>query len=40
MNFRTDKELIGYMTKLSGLRAKLPSLKRGTMDLIVRAGLE
>jgi len=34
MNFRTDKELIEYMAKLSGLRAKLPSLKRGTMDLL------
>ena len=34
MNFRTDKELIEYMAKLSGLRAKLPSLTRGTMDLL------
>ncbi len=34
MNFRTDKELIDYMSKLSDLRAKLPSLTRGTMDLL------
>ena len=34
MNFRTDKELIEYMAKLSGLRAKLPSLTRGTIDLL------
>lgn len=34
MNFRTDKDLIEYMAKLSGLRAKLPSLTRGTIDLL------
>ena len=34
MNFRTDKELIEYMAKLSEVRAKLPSLTRGTMDLL------
>ncbi|WP_316571118.1 alpha-amylase family glycosyl hydrolase [Neobacillus sp. YIM B06451] len=32
MNFRTDKELIDHITKLSELRQKLPSLSRGTME--------
>ncbi len=34
MNFRTDKELIDYMAKLSEVRSKLPSLSRGTMELL------
>ncbi|OCA84298.1 alpha-amlyase [Bacillus sp. FJAT-27225] len=32
MNFRSDKELIDHIGKLSTLRQKLPSLTRGTME--------
>ena len=40
MNFRTDKELIEYIRQnYHGLRAKLPSLTRGTIEsLYLRAG--
>lgn len=34
MNFRTDKELIDYITKLGELRNKLPSLTRGSMEML------
>ncbi|SFA79186.1 MULTISPECIES: alpha-amylase family glycosyl hydrolase [unclassified Bacillus (in: firmicutes)] len=34
MNFKADKELIEYITKLGELRQKYPSLTRGTMDLL------
>ncbi len=34
MNFRTEKELIDYMTKLGELRNQLPSLTRGTMEML------
>ncbi|MBY6050769.1 alpha-amylase family glycosyl hydrolase [Cytobacillus firmus] len=34
MDFRTDKELIDYITKLGEVRQQLPSLTRGTMELI------
>ncbi len=34
MNFRTEKELIDYITKLSELRNKLPSVTRGTMEML------
>nr|WP_263328370.1 alpha-amylase family glycosyl hydrolase [Neobacillus sp. Marseille-Q6967] len=34
MNFRTEKELIEYITKLGELRNQLPSLTRGTMELL------
>lgn len=34
MNFRTEKELIDYITKLGELRNQLPSLTRGTMDML------
>ncbi len=34
MNFRTDKELIDYMAKLSRVRSQLPSLTRGKMELL------
>lgn len=34
MNFRTDKELIDHMAKLSELRQTLPSLTRGTVELL------
>jgi glycosidase len=34
MNFRTEKELIDYITKLGELRNQLPSLTRGTMEII------
>ncbi|NHM33686.1 alpha-amylase family glycosyl hydrolase [Neobacillus terrae] len=32
MNFRADKELIDYITKIGELRQQLPSLTRGTME--------
>lgn len=32
MDFRTDKELIDYITKLGDLRKTLPSLTRGTIE--------
>ena len=34
MSFRTDKELIDYITKLGQLRQDLPSLTRGDMELL------
>jgi glycosidase len=34
MNFRTDKELIDYMAKLSRVRSQLPSLTRGKLELL------
>lgn len=34
MDFRTDKELIDYITKLGTLRNQLPSLTKGTLELI------
>ncbi len=34
MNFRTDKELVDYVTKLGELREKLPSLRRGDFELL------
>ncbi|MFD2443153.1 alpha-amylase family glycosyl hydrolase [Bacillus sp. CGMCC 1.16607] len=34
MNFRTDKELIDYITKIGELRQQLPSLTRGKMEVL------
>ncbi|WP_312475539.1 alpha-amylase family glycosyl hydrolase [Neobacillus sp.] len=34
MNFRTEKELIDYITKIGELRNQLPSLTRGTMEML------
>lgn len=34
MNFRTEKELIEYITKIGELRNQLPSLTRGTMEML------
>lgn len=34
MNFRTEKELIEFITKLGELRNQLPSLTRGSMEMI------
>ncbi len=34
MNFRTDPELIDYITKLNEVRRHLPSLTRGTMEIL------
>jgi alpha-amylase len=34
MNFRTDKELVEYITKITEIRSKLPSLTMGTMDIL------
>jgi glycosidase len=34
MSFKTDKELIDYITKIGELRGTLPSLTRGTMELL------
>jgi glycosidase len=34
MSFRAEKELMEYITKLGELRNKLPSLTRGTMELL------
>lgn len=34
MDFRTDKELIDFITKLGELRQQLPSLSRGTMEVL------
>jgi glycosidase len=34
MNFRTEKELIEFITKLGELRNQLPSLTRGTMEML------
>ncbi|MGZ4162197.1 MAG: alpha-glucosidase C-terminal domain-containing protein, partial [Neobacillus sp.] len=33
-NFRTEKDLIDYITKIGELRNQLPSLTRGTMEMI------
>lgn len=38
MNFRTEKDLIDYTTKISELRNKLPSLTRGTMKMLYDKG--
>lgn len=34
MNFRTDQHLVDYISKIGELRADLPSLTKGTMELI------
>lgn len=34
MNFRAEKDLMDYITKLGGLRNELPSLTRGTMEML------
>jgi glycosidase len=34
MDFRTDKELVEYITKLGNLRNQLPSLTNGTFELL------
>jgi alpha-amylase len=34
MNFRVEKELIDYITKVNEIRAQLPSLRKGTFELI------
>lgn len=34
MSFRAEKELIDYITKIGELRNQLPSLTRGTMDVL------
>ncbi|WP_045519793.1 alpha-amylase family glycosyl hydrolase [Neobacillus niacini] len=34
MNFRTEKELIDFITKLGELRNQLPSLTRGSMEML------
>ncbi|MDA6963127.1 hypothetical protein OSM87_26010, partial [Escherichia coli] len=34
MDFRTDKELIDFITKLGELRQQLPSLSKGTMEVL------
>lgn len=34
MNFRANKDLIDYITKIGELRKKLPSLTRGTMKML------
>ncbi|MDQ0198145.1 alpha-amylase family glycosyl hydrolase [Neobacillus ginsengisoli] len=34
MNFRADKDLIDYITKLGELRNQLPSLTRGTFEML------
>ncbi|HEY2422137.1 MAG TPA: alpha-amylase family glycosyl hydrolase [Neobacillus sp.] len=34
MNFRAEKELIDYITKIGKLRNELPSLTRGTMEML------
>ena len=38
MNFRTEKDLIDYITKVAGLRNQLPSLTRGTMEMLYDKG--
>jgi glycosidase len=38
MNFRANKDLIDYITKLGELRNKLPSLTRGSMEMLVDKG--
>ncbi|WP_235867285.1 alpha-amylase family glycosyl hydrolase [Priestia abyssalis] len=34
MNFRVEKELIDYISKISEIRAQMPSLRKGTFELI------
>jgi len=34
MNFRTDQEIVDYIKKIGSLRQELPSLTRGTMDVL------
>lgn len=34
MNFRTDKDLVEYVSKIGKLRSELPSLTNGTMELL------
>ncbi|GHH98514.1 alpha-amylase family glycosyl hydrolase [Neobacillus kokaensis] len=34
MNFRTEKELIDYITQIGELRGQLPSLTRGTFEML------
>ncbi|WP_338472118.1 alpha-amylase family glycosyl hydrolase [Niallia sp. XMNu-256] len=34
MNFRTDPELMDYITKIGDVRSKLPSLTRGNMEVL------
>ena len=34
MNFRTDKDLFDYIAKIGELRIKLPSLTRGTIEVL------
>lgn len=36
MDFRTDKELIDFITKLGELRQQLPSLSKGTMEVLYK----
>lgn len=38
MNFRSEKDLIDYTTKLAELRNELPSLTRGTMEVLYDKG--
>ncbi|MBM7702616.1 alpha-amylase family glycosyl hydrolase [Metabacillus iocasae] len=38
MDFRTDKEVIDYVKNLAQLRAELPSLTRGTFDVLYEKG--
>lgn len=38
MNFRADKELMNYITKLAELRKTLPSLTHGTYDMVYDNG--
>lgn len=34
MNFRTDTDIVDYIKKIGSLRSELPSLTRGTMDVL------
>ncbi|EWG08511.1 alpha-amylase family glycosyl hydrolase [Cytobacillus firmus] len=36
MDFRTDKELIDFITKIGELRQQLPSLSKGTMEVLYK----
>ncbi|WP_071459116.1 alpha-amylase family glycosyl hydrolase [Bacillus massilinigeriensis] len=38
MNFKTDKDLIDYMAKIGELRNQLPSLTRGSMEVLYAKG--
>lgn len=38
MNFRADKEIIDYMTKLADLRKSMPSLTYGTFEMLYEEG--